>query len=130
MEEAFSIEDREEDQYQYAIIENNTVVSLLSIGMRNNNDLTANQEAQKNVSENQSIINVTGKTYFNNKVVIKSTWSESEQMFYPPNNKSGWVFSTASSSWVAPIQKPSGSHIWDNETESWLDISSYSGNST
>lgn len=51
------------------------------------------------------------------------TYDEEKDAFIPPKPYPSWVFNNINLDWEAPINKPDDNHEWDEETQSWVDIS-------
>lgn len=48
------------------------------------------------------------------------TYDESLDAFIPPKPFPSWVLDEATFSWVAPVAKPSGDYVWDEQAGQWV----------
>jgi len=51
---------------------------------------------------------------------IGYTYDEGLDAFIPPQPFPSWVLDEETFSWVAPVTKPSGDHVWDEQAGQWV----------
>jgi hypothetical protein len=51
---------------------------------------------------------------------IGFTYDSERDAFIPPKPYSSWLLNEITCIWEAPVPKPEGNYIWDEETLSWL----------
>jgi hypothetical protein len=49
------------------------------------------------------------------------TYDEALDAFIPPNPFPSWVLDEATCTWVAPVPKPDGEYVWDEQAGDWVE---------
>jgi hypothetical protein len=68
----------------------------------------------------------SNKTPFRgNYAGIGYTYYTDQDLFMPPKPYNSWVMATADATWIAPSAMPTdgGVYNWDEDNETWIDIS-------
>jgi hypothetical protein len=53
---------------------------------------------------------------------IGFTYDSNLDAFIPPKIFESWVLDESTARWQAPVPRPEGNYLWDEETTSWLEI--------
>ena len=51
---------------------------------------------------------------------IGYTYDETRDAFIPPQPYPSWVIDEGTCQWVAPVPKPDGDYVWDEQAGDWI----------
>lgn len=111
----------------FAKLDEKNVVVFVTVGRQEDDGLEAELtqrtgDVYKQTSYNtRAGVHALGGTPFRgNYAGIGFTYDEALDAFIPPQPYPSWVLDEETFSWVAPVTKPSGDHVWDEQAGQWV----------
>jgi len=120
----------------FAKLDGNNVVVFVTVGRQEDDGLEDQLSARTGDTYKQTSYNTRGgvhyhpetgepsadqsKAYRGNYAGIGYTYDETLDAFIAPQPYPSWVLDEATFSWVAPVAKPSGDYVWDEQAGQWV----------
>ena len=64
-----------------------------------------------------------GTPFRKNHAGIGYTYDEDRDAFIPPSPFPSWTLDEATCTWEAPVPRPDGDYVWNEETQAWDAVS-------
>ena len=109
----------------YAYLDNNNIVVAVTVG-KDETELIDGLDTETYYALGTPYI--VKRTSFNGKIRfnpagIGYTYDEFRDAFIPPKPYPSWILDETICQYVAPIPKPDGEYVWDEDSLSWLELS-------
>jgi hypothetical protein len=118
----------------FAKLDENNVVTFVTVGRQEDDGLEAELSARTGDVYKQTSYNTRGGVHYTdgepsadqtkalrkNYAGIGFTYDEARDAFIPPKPFDSWVLDEDTCLWVAPIPMPDGDYVWDEDAGDWV----------
>lgn len=120
----------------FAKLDENNVVIFVTVGRQEDEGLEAELTARTGDVYKQTSYNTRGGVHYTdgepsadqskalrkNYAGIGYTYDENRDAFIPPKVHESWVLNEDTCLWEAPVPRPEGDYIWDEQAGDWVEV--------
>jgi len=109
----------------YAYIDSNNIVTNVIVGKDENPNFDWEQyygALRTSYNTHGGVHALGGVAFRKNYAGIGYTYDSTRDAFIAPKPYASWILNEESCTWKAPIEKPDGNYIWDENELKWKEI--------